>query len=159
MARAVAKQLPRGGNHTFKSKTGTYRGVPMRSQLEAQWATVFDFLGVPWQYEPRTFRTPQGGYVPDFLVGRVRPWWLEIKGPEPTERDYVRAAHVARVTGAKFRFLVGGLPAGPSHGILRTRVLQGRTWRLADWRTPWSAAQLDAALAAGRAFRFDSLVS
>lgn len=148
-------RLSRETNHTFKSKTGTYRGHDMRSQLEAQWAVCFDTLGVPWEYEPRLFRTPEGGYLVDFLVGKARPFWLEIKGPEPTERDYVRAAHVVRVTGQKFRFLVGSLPEPPSHGILRTRVLQGRVWRPADWRTPWGARQLDAALAAGRAFRFE----
>lgn len=127
----------------------------MRSQLEAQWAVVFDALGLTWEYEPRTFRTPEGGYIPDFRIVMKRPWWLEIKGPEPIERDYVRASHVVRQTGQKFRFLVGSVPAPPSHGVLRTRVLVGRVWRPADWSTPWGAARLDAALTAGAAFRFD----
>jgi len=154
--RKVAK-LPRGSNHTFKSKPVTMFGCKFRSQLEARWAMVFTELGVPWQYEPRPFRTEQGGYLPDFLVGKVRPFWLEIKGPEPTQRDYVRAAHVARVTGQKFRFLVGSLPVAPTHGLLRTRVLQVRTWRPADWHTPYGARPLDAAVTKALAHRFDSL--
>lgn len=141
--------LSRQTNHTYASKETDYAGVQFRSRLEARWALLFDTVGIPWQYEPRLFRTPEGGYLPDFLVGKARPFWLEIKGPEPIERDYVRAKHVAIQTGAKFRFLVGPIPKGPSHGILRTRVLptpRSRVWRPADWRTPWPAAQLDAAL-------------
>ncbi len=154
--RKVAK-LPRSTNHTFKSKPVTMFGCKFRSQLEARWAMVFTELDVPWQYEPRTFRTEQGGYLPDFLVGKVRPFWLEIKGPEPTQRDYVRAAHVARVTEQKFRFLVGSLPAAPTGGVLRTRVLRGRVWRPADWHTSYGARALDAAVTKANAFTFDSL--
>lgn len=138
--------LSRRTNHTYASKPTVYAGVEFRSRLEARWALLFDTVGIAWEYEPRCFRTPEGGYLPDFLVGQRNRWWLEIKGPEPIERDYVRAAHVVKQTGAKFRFLVGPIPKPPSHGILRTRVLCGRTWRPADWQTPWTHANLDAAL-------------
>lgn len=151
-------RLARGTNHTFASKPALYRGHHMRSRTEVRWAVFFDALGAPWQYEPRMFRTSEGGYLPDFLVGKTHQWWLEIKGPEPVERDYVRAAHVVRVTGQKFRFLVGPVPPGPTHGVLRTRILQGRTWRQADWQTPWGAARTDAALAKANAYRFDDLL-
>lgn len=150
--------LSRRTNHTYASKETDYAGVHFRSRLEARWALLFDALGVPWQYEPRCFRTPEGGYLPDFLVGVRSPWWLEIKGPEPIERDYVRARHVVAQTGQKFRFLVGPIPKAPSHGILRTRVLptpRARVWRPADWQTPWSAARLDAALTRAETYDFD----
>jgi hypothetical protein len=29
-----------------------YKGVQMRSRLEARWAAFFDELGWPWEYEP-----------------------------------------------------------------------------------------------------------
>lgn len=147
--------LSRQTNHTYASKVTTYAGVTFRSRLEARWALLFDTVGIPWQYEPRCFRTPEGGYLPDFLVGKVRPFWLEIKGPEPIERDYVRARHVVGQTKQKFRFLVGPIPKPPSHGILRTRVLQGQTWRPADWQTPWTAGRLDAALIRAGSYDFD----
>jgi hypothetical protein len=56
-----------------------YRGVRMRSRLEARSAHALDELGIPWVYEPRTF----GRYLPDFQLwpGAPRPWFLEIKPP------------------------------------------------------------------------------
>lgn len=148
-------RLPRQTNHTYASKETDYAGVTFRSRLEARWAYAFDLLGVPWQYEPRCFRTPEGGYLPDFLVGKARPFWLEIKGPEPIERDYVRARYVVGQTRQKFRFLVGPIQKAPTHGILRTRVLQGKVWRPADWQTPWSAPKLDDALEQAAAYDFE----
>lgn len=151
----MTKALARGTNHTFKSKPVLYRGHQMRSRLEARWAMVFDALGIAWQYEPHCFRTKEGGYLPDFRLVLARPCWLEIKGPEPIERDYVRAREVQRQTGEKLRFLVGTLPAPPSHGVLRTRILapSGR-WSPAYWRLA-PARTLDVALTAGISARFE----
>lgn len=57
----------------------TYRGVRMRSKLEARSARALDQLRIPWAYEPRVF----GRYLPDFQLwpGAPRPWFLEIKPP------------------------------------------------------------------------------
>ncbi len=44
--------------------TTTYRGIRMRSRLEAKWAYFFDRLGWSWQYEPIDF----AGWIPDFVV-------------------------------------------------------------------------------------------
>jgi hypothetical protein len=145
--------LSRKTNHTYAAKPTTYRGTTYRSKLEARWAVLFDVLGLPFEYEPKCFRTPEGGYLPDFYVLAPRPFWLEIKGPEPIERDYVRARHVVKQTKAKFRFLVGPLPAAPSRGILRTRILRGETWRPADWRVPTTG--LDAALTTASSYDFE----
>lgn len=56
-----------------------YRGVLMRSRLEARSAAALDRLRIPWVYEPRRFAR----YLPDFqLFPRgARPWFLEIKPP------------------------------------------------------------------------------
>lgn len=46
-----------------------YNGVIFRSRLEAQWAVFWDELGVKWEYEPLTFKFPDGKqYTPDFWI-------------------------------------------------------------------------------------------
>lgn len=132
-------------------------GCAFRSRLEARWAMVFTELGVTWEYEPRVFRTLEGGYLPDFRLLLRKPCWLEIKGPEPIERDYVRAFDVQQQTGQKLRFLVGNLPVVAEHGILRTRITAARSniWRPADWKTPWPEAKLTVALRKAINHKFD----
>jgi hypothetical protein len=51
-----------------------YKGVNMRSRLEARWACMFDLLGWSWEYEPIDLP----GWIPDFrlnghLLVEVRP--------------------------------------------------------------------------------------
>lgn len=46
----------------------SYRGIQMRSRLEARWAAMFDLLGWEWEYEP--FDLP--GWIPDFAIYRMQ---------------------------------------------------------------------------------------
>jgi hypothetical protein len=56
-----------------------YNGVIFRSRLEAQWAVFWDELGVKWEYEPQTFKLPDGNqYTPDFWIVDLA-LWVEIK--------------------------------------------------------------------------------
>lgn len=41
-----------------------YRGIQMRSRLEAKWACCFDQLGWTWEYEPFDLK----GWIPDFIL-------------------------------------------------------------------------------------------
>lgn len=90
---------PQGGlvvTQRYGAVPTVYRGIQMRSALEAKWACVFDYLGLRWEYEPLAL----GGYIPDFLVdvdlypgqGRVatrpllvecRPLWDSAEYEEP----------------------------------------------------------------------------
>ena len=45
-----------------------YKGIRMRSRLEATWAAHFDAVGTPWEYEPLAFANEDGQYLPDFRV-------------------------------------------------------------------------------------------
>ncbi|MFF1341088.1 hypothetical protein ACFVYT_24745 [Streptomyces sp. NPDC058290] len=58
-----------------------YAGHLFRSRLEARWATVFNDLGIRWEYEPQGFRVgeQQRPYLPDFLLPDIG-WWVEVKG-------------------------------------------------------------------------------
>ena len=59
----------------------TYRGIPMRSRLEATYAAHLDDEGMDWEYEPRAFANQQGQYLPDFLIHdtAVGDLYLEVK--------------------------------------------------------------------------------
>lgn len=62
-----------------------YKGVQMRSRLEARWAAFFDLMGYDWQYEPIDL----DGWIPDFSVrikrekkfpaDDIRPYLMEVK--------------------------------------------------------------------------------
>lgn len=61
-----------------------YRGVPMRSQLEADFARLLDDMDAAWLYEPRRYFGACGDYLPDFAVGlrffEVKPTAAEVPG-------------------------------------------------------------------------------
>ncbi len=46
----------------------TYKGMKMRSRLEAAAAALFDRYGLNWEYEPMCFASLAGQYLPDFRV-------------------------------------------------------------------------------------------
>lgn len=53
----------------------TYRGVLMRSRLEAKWAAFYDLVQWRWAYEPIDLN----GYIPDFVLEFHRPMLVDIK--------------------------------------------------------------------------------
>lgn len=50
--------------YNIEPKPGTYKGIPMRSQLEIAYARAMDNVGLSWRYEPGRV----GGWLPDFAV-------------------------------------------------------------------------------------------
>ena len=60
-----------------------YRGIPMRSRLEARAAQFIDSIpGVRWAYEPSAYADQRGQYLPDFeVVGAVAGvLFVEVRG-------------------------------------------------------------------------------
>lgn len=49
----------------------TYRGIEMRSRLEAKFAAYLDDQGYLWHYEPRAYAGNGGQYLPDFEIATV----------------------------------------------------------------------------------------
>lgn len=66
---------------TLVPRTTVYKGVVMRSRLEARFASGLDKLGVPWEYEPRAYASDKGQYLPDFSIddGHKHPYFIEVK--------------------------------------------------------------------------------
>ena len=61
----------------------TYKGIRMRSRLEARVAAVIDEdWDCEWWYEPNAFADESGQYLPDFLVrfpGNPIAYYFEVK--------------------------------------------------------------------------------
>lgn len=76
---------------TIQARPTTYRGIPMRSRLEASVAAELDQLVdllAPsgevgsWAYEERAFASQDGQYLPDFRFAMPTisaPWFIEAK--------------------------------------------------------------------------------
>lgn len=61
-----------------------YGGCRFRSRLEARWAVFFDYLDIPWLYEPQGYQIGNRyektvNYLPDFWLPRDG-LWAEVKG-------------------------------------------------------------------------------
>ena len=65
-----------------------------------------DQLAVDWRYEPEGFELPSGRYLPDFWLPALQTWF-EVKGPEPTGVERLKASELADATLASCRDRVG----------------------------------------------------
>ncbi len=52
----------------MKGRATLYKGISMRSRLEADFAASMDRSGCTWKYEPKCFASEQGQWLPDFQV-------------------------------------------------------------------------------------------
>lgn len=66
----------------LQARPTLYKGIQMRSRLEALYAAGFDYDGLDWDYEPMAFADETGQYLPDFVLrakGFLNEYW-EVKG-------------------------------------------------------------------------------
>jgi hypothetical protein len=69
----------------MKARPTIYRGVRMRSRLEAKVAAWLDAQRLRWEYEPDCYGDQDGQYLPDFrlsvvyALGRRRRLYVEVK--------------------------------------------------------------------------------
>jgi hypothetical protein len=64
-----------------KGRPTLYKGIRMRSRLEAKYAAYLDLYEVPWEYEPECFAGPEGQWLPDFRYGTGNSY-VEVKPME-----------------------------------------------------------------------------
>lgn len=74
-----------------------YNGYLFRSRTEARWAVFFDYIGEPYEYEKECFQLPSGKYLPDFFLPK-KNLWVEIKGKEPTEKEWKKCVELYKAT-------------------------------------------------------------
>ena len=92
---------------TFKPRPTIYKGIKMRSRLEAGFAQWLDEDLFRWQYEPFAVADGTGQYLPDFLIenlffagwGRVVRAVVEVKPPsfDLTSEEGARLARAMTV--------------------------------------------------------------
>lgn len=76
----------------FTPRPTIYKGVKMRSRLEAGFAMWLDQHDIEWEYEPHAFGSEAGQYLPDFKLKVIHPWtsvelqtgYVEVK-PRPPD--------------------------------------------------------------------------
>jgi len=79
----------------LKARPTVYRGIAMRSRLEAHFAAALDSVADrdEWSYEPRAYADATGQYLPDFELCDSR-FFIEVK---PTREHALRAVDRARI--------------------------------------------------------------
>lgn len=113
-------QYGRNGPKAIETK---WHGCRFRSKLEAQWAVVFELIGLEWAYEPTGYKLPNGlWYMPDFivagLVGIGDGWtFVEVKG-KMTELDRRKVDEFSRYYPI---YVVGEVPYQDPFGTQHRR--------------------------------------
>jgi hypothetical protein len=74
---------------TIKARPTLYKGVRMRSRLEADYAAHLDHAGYAWKYEPECFASPDGQWLPDFRV----TW----PGGDPAQESFIELKPAGRL--------------------------------------------------------------
>jgi hypothetical protein len=113
----------------WRARPTTYRGIPMRSRLEASVAAELDrTLPGRWEYEPRAFADESGQYLPDFVVDGSM--YVEVK---PTIELALRATERMQIiwSSEPEAILVIFISQGGGIGIGLTARGSDRVWRRA----------------------------
>jgi hypothetical protein len=135
---------------TMKARPTTYKGIEMRSRLEAGYAQWLDTVNITWEYEPTCFGSDRGQYLPDFQLRDVRivgvgpcDFYVECKPFEPDWDEMRRALAVIRANTERGLFLVtwpgttwmlldNGHDGCPVHWIICGKDTYDGYWRGAD---------------------------
>ena len=95
----------------MSARPTVYRGITMRSRLEADFAAWLDnYASYTWRYEPQCFASEAGQYLPDFLItGRTE---------EHTPVIFPIGAYVEVKPGAALNDELGHASSRALHSIL-----------------------------------------
>jgi hypothetical protein len=85
---------------TIKARPTVYKGIKMRSRLEAAFAQELDArdLEFGWKYEPECFADESGQYLPDFQYLDI---YYEVKPPNADFAAALKRMHVIRSTWSR----------------------------------------------------------
>lgn len=121
-----AKQFFQGAEWHKRGWHMEYKGIRYRSALETKWAITMETLGIPFEYEPRTYRVGKKQYVPDFWLP-TQDHFLEIKPAAPDEAALEKAAMLIRHTGKRLFFLAA-FPRIQGLTLAESKVYWGDGW-------------------------------
>lgn len=90
------------GAGTIRARPTLYRGIRMRSRLEADYAAHLDANGEKWTYEPECFASAEGQWLPDFETDGKFNVLTEVKPanalPDDNDLESYVDAHLAKLT-------------------------------------------------------------
>lgn len=90
----------------------TYKGIQLRSRMEAQCALLFDTLEWDWQYEPNSLMLTSGvAYTPDFFIKNYR-LVIECRGYDSQKGNLQLDSFRTAVMNGEFRNSSAGDIAG-----------------------------------------------
>lgn len=122
---------------TLTARPTTYKGIQMRSRLEALFAAELDALGAEWVYEPRAYAGDGGQYLPDFQIltspqqqPYTRPYFIEVR---PTVEGAFRAMPQMQV-------ILESLPDAILHVVVWPDDLSWVRHQDGTWRSSWRPA-------------------
>lgn len=80
--------------NVIQARPTLYKGIQMRSRLEADYAATLDRDGYPWEYEPTCFAGEDGQWLPDFgIAHHDMHTYVELKPAYLLERKDGESAH------------------------------------------------------------------
>lgn len=116
-----------------KPRPTTYKGIEMRSRLEARFAQNLDALEEKWRYEPRVYGPRGKGYLPDFeMLTATCPTFIEVKPTLAEVHDAERKMEVIWKTHPD-ALLIVACAEGGSYFAARL----GKPW--VSWQEKWAA--------------------
>lgn len=84
----------------MKARSTKYKGIQMRSRLEAGYAELLDTSTpkIAWTYEAGCFASDEGQYLPDFRLGGdpVPSLYIEVKPSIADEFEALKVMHIIR---------------------------------------------------------------
>ena len=100
VSRGVAKYRRETGGHSYGifGKREDLNNQYFRSRWEANYARYLNSAGIAWKFEPKSFDTPYGTYIPDFYLSQfdvyveVKSW--EKKPSQFSKRGWLRENNV-----------------------------------------------------------------
>jgi len=112
----------------FKARPTVYKGIQMRSRLEAGFAAWLDMIGdVEWAYEPAAYGDESGQYLPDFLLLNVL---IQQHHPRRPERKVFVEVKPKRQDDELLLSLARILWSSEPQAFLLTVWPEGSTWGL-----------------------------
>lgn len=139
------------GNITtpLRARPTIYKGIEMRSRLEAKYAQWLDESAMQWEYEPRCFADGRTQYLPDFRISDATGCiYIDVKGGYASSAD-IKALALERMPA------IWSAEPDAALGIARDDPYEDRTYpfgcfllgTLVDGAPMWFAGRL------GRIFR------
>lgn len=110
----------------LKARPTIYKGIQMRSRLEAGLAAWLDKNHFIWEYEPYALATEDGQYLPDFVLTDVFAAWL----PDPAKVFVEVKPNSYSVEGRRDLFPE---TYGLTHATCDLNCLPMETGRIAGW--------------------------